>query len=162
MNDKQIVLGLKSRQEKAFDQFYKQYKNLIFYVAYDILEDKEEAKDVLEETLISVYEKIDTFKDGNFKAWFLKIAKSKAIDRYRQSKRFEQLDFEPKAKEGQGLLFLDLKKILKEDEYQVLIMHTVYDMKHKDIALYLDKPIGTITWLYQEAIKKAKKRLEVK
>lgn len=159
MHEKDIVLGLKARQEKAFGQFYLQYKNLIYFIAFDILHDEEEAKDVLQDTLISVYQNIDDFSSGNFKAWFTTIAKRKALDKYRSKKHLENLDIEPGVEDDHSFIFADLKKILSDDEYLVLIYHAVYDIKHKDIAIMLDKPLGTITWLYQQAIKKAKQEL---
>ena len=47
--------------------------------------------------------------------------------------------------------------ILSPNEYQVVILTIVYNMKQKDIAQYLDKPMGTVSWLYSQGIKKLKK-----
>ncbi len=37
-------------------------------------------------------------------------------------------------------------------------MHVLGDMKHREIADILKKPIGTITWIYNKAINKAQEK----
>ena len=163
MDDKEIVKGLKARSEIHFDAFYTKYKNLMFFVIDSILNSEEDSKDILQETLLDVYNNISKFEmKGSFKAWVLKIAKNNAISFYRKQKKIvisEEAILESTYENQDSVLYLDLKRILNMDEFNVLMLHVVYGMKHKDIASYLDKPLGTVTWLYSEAIKKAKKEL---
>ena len=48
---------------------------------------------------------------------------------------------------------------LSGDELQVFILHTIDELKHKEIAKIMKKPLGTITWLYNKAVKKVKERI---
>jgi RNA polymerase sigma-70 factor (ECF subfamily) len=43
---------------------------------------------------------------------------------------------------------------LSKDEKEIVIRHVLLDQKHKAIAEALNKPLGTITWMYREALKK--------
>ena len=48
---------------------------------------------------------------------------------------------------------------LSGDELQVFIMHVIDELKHREIAKIMKKPLGTITWLYNKALKKVKERI---
>ncbi|MCK5732129.1 MAG: sigma-70 family RNA polymerase sigma factor, partial [Tenericutes bacterium] len=50
--------------------------------------------------------------------------------------------------------------ILKDFEKNVFLLHVLENLRHREIALILQKPIGTITWTYQQAIKKMRKHLK--
>ena len=45
-------------------------------------------------------------------------------------------------------------KTLSGLELEVFILHVIDEFKHREIADILDKPIGTITWAYNNAVKK--------
>ena len=47
--------------------------------------------------------------------------------------------------------------LLTDEEKEIVLLRIVDDMKHKDIAKIVDKPLGTVTWLYQQALDKMKK-----
>ena len=53
---------------------------------------------------------------------------------------------------------LDILNYLDETEREVVVMHVLGDMKHREIADILKKPIGTITWIYNKAINKAQEK----
>ena len=56
-------------------------------------------------------------------------------------------------------LLARMQEILNETEYQVVVLYVLSEFTHKEIAEYLDKPLGTITWTYSNAIKKLQKGL---
>ena len=51
-------------------------------------------------------------------------------------------------------------KILTEEEYRIVMMCQVAGYKRREAAELLDMPIGTVTWKFNEAIKKLKQNLE--
>ena len=50
-------------------------------------------------------------------------------------------------------------EVLSGDELEVFILHVIDELKHKEIAKILKKPLGTITWLYNKAVNKLKERI---
>jgi len=40
------------------------------------------------------------------------------------------------------------------------LLHVIENMRHREISMILDKPLGTITWTYQQAVKKMRKYLK--
>ena len=165
MDDFLIVKALKKGDEKAFDKLYKKYKNLVFFVIIDIVKNKLDAEEILQDVFVCIYNKINSFDGSNFKAWLLIIAKNKALDFYRTKKNNIEYD-DNKLNElvyretNCDDIYYDLKNILSYDEFMVLILSAVYDIKHKDIGAYLNKPTGTISYLYYVACKKAKEKMK--
>ena len=49
---------------------------------------------------------------------------------------------------------------LNEKEREIVILHMIDNLKFKEIAKMKDKPLGTILWLYNKAIKKLKRKVE--
>ena len=52
-----------------------------------------------------------------------------------------------------------IKKILKDKEFEIFVLHTVNDMRFEEIAKIKHRPLGTILWAYNNAIKKIRKEL---
>lgn len=47
-------------------------------------------------------------------------------------------------------------------DHDVVTMHIVGGMKFKDIANALNKPLGTILWIYNRAIKKLRRKVDMR
>ena len=54
------------------------------------------------------------------------------------------------------LIVKEMLEFLKPEEQEIVILHVVGDLKHREIAAMLKKPLGTITWTYNQAINKLK------
>jgi len=54
---------------------------------------------------------------------------------------------------------LDLVKSLNEEEKQIVLLRAVAELKFKDIAKIVDKPLGTVLWLYNKSIQSLKKEV---
>ena len=93
-NDVKLIKELKRNSEKAFKKVYEQYKNLVYYQAYCILNNKEDAEDVLQNTFIKFMKNIEYIDDDSSLNQLLsKMSKNEAIDMYRKKvRRNETLD----------------------------------------------------------------------
>ena len=80
MSKNNLVEQIINKDESTFDQIYSEYNKLVFYVIYQIVKDQEITKDLVQETFLTVYNKIDQYNGGNFKYWILQIAKHLAIN----------------------------------------------------------------------------------
>ena len=96
--------------------------------------------------------------------YLFKISYNLSKDFYR--KKSKEIAFEDNQEENIKSEFqydesLDIiqkiREILNKKEFQIYIMKVLHDYSHQEIAIILNKPIGTITWCYQQAIKKLKK-----
>ncbi|MCK5731692.1 MAG: RNA polymerase sigma factor, partial [Tenericutes bacterium] len=115
-------------------------------------------------TYMKMIQKIHQYKRGrNFYAWLLQIAKNTALDYYRKEKKNLVFDpqenshlFEKASYDKDYYAVYDYVKTLDETEKQVVLLRVISEVKFKDIAKTLDKPLGTVLWIYNKAIKKLK------
>lgn len=148
--------------ERAFEELYEGMKRGVFALAYSYLRNYEDAEDVLQQTFLTVKRKAYLYRVGtNARAWIFQIAKNAALDELR--KRKQRREGELLREEGveTPVVFLDeLTARLSEEEREIVIMHAVWGYKHKEIAEEKGLPLGTVTWKYNEAIKKLRKEQE--
>ncbi len=86
-DDNTLVTLAKNGDISAFEKLIKRYEDSIFSLAYRILQDKEEAYDVLQETALSAFKNLKRFKGkSSFSTWIYKIALNFALMRKRKQK----------------------------------------------------------------------------
>ncbi len=74
------VNKVKNKDSTAFTRLYELTYQRIYFLAYSILKNEQDAQDVVQETYIKVLKYIDTLKDGKaFVKWAEKIAYSISI-----------------------------------------------------------------------------------
>jgi RNA polymerase sigma-70 factor (ECF subfamily) len=86
-DDNTLVTLAKNGNTSAFEKLIKKYEDSIFSLAYRILQDKEEAYDVLQETALSAFKNLKRFKGkSSFSTWIYRIALNFALMRKRKQK----------------------------------------------------------------------------
>ncbi|MGH1365904.1 MAG: RNA polymerase sigma factor [Calditrichia bacterium] len=84
----QLVEKTKQGDEQAFTELVTIYSDRVYNLALRILRKQDDAADILQETFIKVYEKINTF-DGraDFFTWLYRIATNLSLMKLRKEKR---------------------------------------------------------------------------
>ena len=87
-DDGALLRAVATRDKEAFQQLYTRHSPMLFGLAVKILGDRVEAEDVLQETFVQVWKTAAMFDDQRGKplAWFIMLARSRAIDRLRSRK----------------------------------------------------------------------------
>ncbi|MBN2540712.1 MAG: RNA polymerase sigma factor [Bacilli bacterium] len=150
------------KDNEAFQVIYENTRKGVFSMIISIVGNKAATEDLMQDTYMKMIEKIHQYKRGrNFYAWLLQIAKNTALDYYRKEKRMNVYDpqekeymFDSEYTETDDYAVLDMVKSLDEEEKQIVLLRVVSDMKFKDIAKAIAKPLGTVLWIYNKAIKK--------
>jgi len=158
-----------NKDDEAFRVIYENTKKGVFSMIVSIVKNKAATEDLMQDTYIKMIEKINQYKRGrNFYAWLLQIAKNTALDYYRKYKN--EVIYDPQEQsyyhdslktDEKTYSVLDLVKPLNDLEKQIVLLRAVDQMKFKDIAQIVDKPLGTVLWIYNKAIKSLKTYLEV-
>ena len=160
---------LKQKDTKAFEYIYQQTKYSVFAIIIAIVKDKNLAEDVMQDTYIKTLSYINFYdKSKSFKNWILTIARNAAIDSYRKRKNYVLIDtneqeFMLPTKNDtnyERLLAKQILKLLNDDEREIVMLHLVSDLKFKDVAEVLNKPLGTVITTYTRAINRIKKMKE--
>jgi len=158
---------LKSGNKNALEDIYKITSKVVYILAYSILRSKERAEDIVQETFIMVYKKIDRYKlNTNPAAWICSIARNLACDEYVQRRDISLEAFEENISDKNAAENLTASVYLKgildnlnNDEKEVVALFVIGDFKHREIAKIVRKPTGTVQWLYNKALKKLRKIL---
>ena len=77
-----------NRDQNAFRMLVDSYSDYAFSVAFRIVNDEEESKDIVQETFISVWNRIAHFNpERKFSNWLYRIVVNKCYDSLRRKKR---------------------------------------------------------------------------
>ncbi|MBI2863726.1 MAG: sigma-70 family RNA polymerase sigma factor [Chloroflexi bacterium] len=87
MDEQALVRGSKSGDVQAFNCLVEVYQSRVYNLSLRLLGNPEGAADATQETFVSAFQGIGKFRDGNFKAWLLRIATNACHDQLRAYKR---------------------------------------------------------------------------
>lgn len=97
VDEKQLIAKAKNGDRAALSQLVNTYSERIYNLALRILRNREEAEDILQETFLTVIEKLHTF-DGrsSFFTWIYRIATNASLMLLRKKKMvFQQINDDP-------------------------------------------------------------------
>ncbi len=167
--DDSLIVSIAKGNMDALHTLYELSHKSIYGYALSIVKNTHDADDILQETVIKVYEKATEYTPmGKPLAWIFTICKNLANDKLRQKNKASDFDeTRPETPDlsiisniENRLLMEELFKILTDEEKQVLILHAVSGLKHKEIAGVLGLSLGTVLSKYHRAIKKLKEKLK--
>ena len=152
-----------------FDEFYNETKKSVFFSIAAIVKDRDSIDDLMQDTYIKFLENIGKYKSKtNINAYLSTIAHNISINYYNREKRLVHdetiIDFQVsesnKSNNYQEIEVLEILKSLDEASKEIVILHVINELKFKEIAKIVNKPLGTVLWIYNKAIKTLKGELE--
>ena len=119
---KELVLSAKNGNKKAFDKLYKLTSNDVWFTCVSLLKDEENAKDIMQETYITAFLKLDTLKDEEkFCGWLTAIATNKSKNKLKGKVEYQIDDEVLIAKTETDELMLPEEYINKAEKRKVLL-----------------------------------------
>src|SRR4249919_704886 len=126
-DDKTLVLAFQSGDIDAYSDIYVKYRALSAQICYRILQDREEADEAVQETMLRVYRGLGTF-NGRYQlqAWVARIATNVSLDMVRARARRPQRDpVTPDISDDAGLILAltddtseTIERVLDQEEIQ--------------------------------------------
>lgn len=85
MTQEELLPLLLRKEERAFTMLYDMYSKSLFSIITNLISDREEAEDVLQEVFVKIWKNIETYNQskGRLYTWMLNIARNTAIDKLR-------------------------------------------------------------------------------
>lgn len=160
---RQIALG----SQQAFEELYRATDSAIYGYALSLMRNHHEAQDIMMDTYLKIRCAAHLYMPmGKPMAWILTITKNIARTKLRSAARQIPLDdleettpsFDRDSEEAVALE--QAMKVLGDQERQILILHAVTGLKHREIAEMLGMPLATVLSKYARSLKKLKKALE--
>lgn len=152
--------------EQAFYQLYEATRSSVYSFVLSIIKNPHDAEDIMQETYISVYQSAISYQpQGKPMAWLLRIARNFTYLKLRDKKKHQALSAEEMEQWlcGQYQLDRDDKlvleaalNILSDEERQIISLHSLSGLKHREIADLLDLKLTTVLSKYHRGLKKLK------
>jgi len=84
LNDEELVSLIRNKDYSAFEEIVDRYSPKVMRLALKITKNREDAQDVLQDTFVSVYKSIDSFKgESAFSSWLYRICANFALMKLR-------------------------------------------------------------------------------
>ena len=157
--------------KKALEELYHETRAAVYGFSLSITKNPSDSEDVLQETYLKVWANAGSYKaKGTPMAWILTITKNLSLMKLREKKRYQDLeehewessfhlDSQVGTIEDRHLLEAALN-LLAEEERQIILLHAVSGLKHREIAELLDMALATVLSKYHRGLKKLRKYLE--
>ena len=172
---KRILQKAQNGDSEAFGLIYEHFSEKIYRFIYFRVSHKEVAEDILSDTFVKAWQKINQINTPQaLSGWLYQIAKNNIIDYYRIKKDLVPLADVEETLEDQvspvDIINLNLqqKKILEvlsqlpEDQREVIKYRFFEDLTSEEIAYVLGKTEGAIRVLQHRAVLKLKELLKEK
>ena len=172
MNEKKLIDAIQNRDESAAAHVIDRYSRLLWSAAAPVLRNIGTAED-LEECVADAFvylwehpEKFDPAR-GSLKSWLAMIARSRAIDRYRQLMKRQTISMEdvllqtemipdaPGLEEETRTVLMQALEQLTEPDREILLRRYYFDQKPKEIA----KATGLTVKQVENRLYRTKQRL---
>jgi RNA polymerase sigma-70 factor (ECF subfamily) len=168
---------------RAFAELVDLYKDKIYHLGYRMLNQRQEAEDVVQETFLRVYTNLERYDENQkFSTWIYRIATNLCIDRLRKRKPSLSLDAELSDGEGtdwHAMLASDeaspeTEIILSETQQNirdaiqtlptkyksVVVLRYLHDMSLQEISDILEMPVTTVKTRVHRGREFLRKKLE--
>ena len=185
VSDLDLVRRAQAGDAEAFGELVERNRRAVFRAALAAIGSAAEADDVAQETFVTAYRKLNSFRgEAAFRTWLLSITWRKAIDRRKSLTRWLRLTVTPagfdddaldlvesipsgRRSQEEDLSGIELQKRLRrliaalpKKLRDALLLAGSGDYTYEQISQMLGCPLGTVKWRVSEARKLLKSKLE--
>lgn len=164
-SDQELIFLLKEKDELAFAEIYRRHWHMLYLHAWKILDDKDEAKDLVQDLFFSFWEKVaDIEITSNLKGYLYRSVKNRVLNALRKRKTNDDF-IDLIAAEIEEL---DNSTVETIDEHQLSALidaeveqlpakaRQIFEMSRKEFLT--NKEIAGILDMNEEAVKKQMQR----
>jgi RNA polymerase sigma-70 factor, ECF subfamily len=157
-----LIARVANGDREAFRAIYGSAGPKLFAICLRMMRRREEAEEILQEAFVRIWERSHQYDPakGAGLAWLATIARHCALDRLRKPGRdmaefdeavVDEIDSHVSALQAGSGQAIDLKRCLdgmRREYRDAVVLAYVNGMTHEELALHLDKPVGTIkSWV---------------
>lgn len=169
-NLENAIFRIADGDRSALADFYRIISGPVYAYSLSRLKNPADAEDIVSELLIEVWRCAPAYKSmGKPMAWVMTVAKNLCLMKLRESSKTAGVPLEDAAaylKDERGLgpensaVIRACLEILGETEREIVLLHVLAGLRHREIAKFLGVPLSTVLSRYQRAVKKLNKELE--
>ena len=161
-----LIKQMSQGQMDAMGELYDLIEKDVYAYALSKTAKREDAEDITHDTFVQIWKNATRYTPmGKPLAWVFTIEMNLIRRQFNQNQRFISFDDTIEVEEmsvdmTENVInheFLrQLFSILDEDEREIITLHIVSGLKHREIANLLEKPLSTVLSKYNRAMKKLK------
>jgi RNA polymerase sigma-70 factor (ECF subfamily) len=157
LNDKELLAMVKAGNMTAFTGLVDRYKVRLFNLIYRMLQNREEAEDILQETFLRVFRERESYDPSfAFSTWIYTIALNLCRNELKRKKRFkffgidlikDDRRYAVETKANPGSLSSSLEKAIASlpVKYRtVFLLREVNQLSYEEMSESLSIPLGTV------------------
>jgi len=167
----ELIRKIAGGEKEALEKLYYETKTAVYAFSLSITKNPTDSEDVLQDTYLKIWSNAERYTaKGTPMSWILTIAKNLSLMKLREKKRHQ--DLEPEEwdmsfhipdtagnTEDRHLLEAALN-ILSAEERQIILLHAVSGLKHREISGLLELALPTVLSKYHRALKKLRIYIE--
>ena len=156
------ALNSNNRQklESIFKKIYDSYFKLVYFCISAYVNKKEDIEDIVSDTFLSFYNHLDSIDASkSIKYYLTTTAKNKAINFIKKKKEVyldENVLNNKSYSTSINKVLLDIKDNLKQEEFELIIDHVLFDKSLHEIAKEKNLNFNTLKSKYHRIILKLK------
>ena len=182
-----LVARMRAGERAAFEELIESYQTVVYGLAFRLLNDGEEARDVAQETFLKAYRHIGTFRgECGLKTWLYRLTVNQASNHrrwWRRRRKGETVSLDAPhgetsatlgdhipsegrspeqvalGRERQRLLLVALDS-LKHDYRVAVVLRDIEELSYEEIAGTLDVPVGTVKSRIARGREELRRRLQ--
>jgi len=169
--EQKLVKRIGKGDRQAFDRLVIEYQGRIYYTALRLLHNHEDALDATQDTFLKVWQQMHTLKkDAKVYSWLYRIAVNTCLDRLRWNKRHYttpltdedvitipewRYETSPREMLREAMWKRRVEQALETlpaRQKTIFVLRHFQNLKLREIAEILDRPLGTIKATLHHAI----------
>jgi len=167
LSDEALLKKVAEGDHEAFQRLYQNTDRTMYSFILSIIKHPQDAEEIMQEVYLKIWTSAKSYKSqGKPLAWMFTIARNLCYMRFREQKHDSDITLEDLSGTETGevcseiemaadkMVLLAALSILKEEEREVVLLHTSAAMKHREIAASLKIPLATALSRYNRAMKK--------
>lgn len=165
------ISRLANGDKDACVEIYEETRTSVYAFALSIVKNSQDAEDAMHDTFVAIFTHAQSYKpQGKPLAWILTVTRNfclkslkknqRSVSREEDWERYEEEGSDEAEQTEKRLIILELLSSLSDEEKQIVTLHAVSGLKHRQIAELLDIPLSTVLSKYNRAIKKVRNNIE--
>lgn len=169
LEDEDLVAKVRAGESAAFAVLVHRHSGRMYAIGMSMLRNEQDARDVVQETFLNAYRKLDSFRgDAPFGGWLKRIATNSALMKLRTRRRKPETSLELKTSDGEterrdrdvvdfrpwadkvsedkelGARIRQSIDALPESYREVIVLADYQEMSMRDIAAALDLSVPNV------------------
>lgn len=167
--DEELIVRIGRDDRSALEELYTLTERSVYGFVLAIVKNPCDTQDIVQETYLKIRASAHLYqKKGKPMAWILTIARNLSMDLFRQNAHYENgekvledsLEYSYISDPLDRLVLESAMKLLNERERQILLLHLVGGVRHREIAADLNLPLSTVLSCFNRSLKKLRRYLE--